>query len=41
MESKKTYLVLTPFFPSNNSFVGSYVFDQINKIKKQSENLRY
>jgi glycosyltransferase involved in cell wall biosynthesis len=28
--------VLTPFFPANNSFVGSYVFDQLNEIRKQS-----
>ena len=41
MESKKTYLVLTPFFPSDEGHVGSYIFDQINEIRKQSENLRY
>ena len=37
MENKKTYLVLTPFFPSDESHVGSYVFDQINEISKQSD----
>ena len=30
------YLVITPFFPSNESFVGSYVYDQITEIKNQS-----
>jgi glycosyltransferase involved in cell wall biosynthesis len=29
--------VITPFFPSNNSFVGSYIFDQVNEIRKQTE----
>jgi hypothetical protein len=33
----KTYLVITPFFPSNKSFVGSYIFDQLNEIRKQSD----
>jgi len=28
--------VVTPLFPSNESFVGSYVYDQIYEIKKQS-----
>jgi glycosyltransferase involved in cell wall biosynthesis len=37
MGNKKTYIVITPFFPSKNSFVGSYVFDQINEIRKQSD----
>jgi len=32
----QTYLVVTPFFPSEDSFVGSYVFDQINEIRNQS-----
>ena len=31
-----TYLVVTPFFPSNESFVGSYVYDQIKEIQNQS-----
>ena len=30
------YLVITPFFPSNESFVGSYVYDQVKEIKHQS-----
>ncbi len=37
MNNKETYLVITPFFPSADSFVGSYVYDQINEIRKQSE----
>ena len=32
----KYFLVITPFFPSENSFRGSYVFDQINEIRKQT-----
>tara|TARA_B100000795_G_scaffold34714_1_gene22888 strand:- start:1827 stop:2969 length:1143 start_codon:yes stop_codon:yes gene_type:complete len=36
MVNKKTYIVITPFFPSKNSFVGSYIFDQINEIRNQS-----
>ena len=36
MKNKDTYLVVTPFFPSNESFVGSYVYDQIAEIKNQS-----
>jgi len=31
-----TYLVVTPFFPSNKCHIGSYIFDQLNEIKKQS-----
>lgn len=29
--------MITPFFPSEDAFVGSYVYDQINEICKQSE----
>ena len=29
--------MITPFFPSADSFFGSYVYDQINEIRKQSE----
>jgi glycosyltransferase involved in cell wall biosynthesis len=29
--------VITPFFPSIDSFVGSYIFDQVNEIRKQTE----
>ena len=36
MNKDGTYLVITPFFPSNESFVGSYVYDQIAEIKNQS-----
>ena len=36
MNKDGTYLVITPFFPSNESFVGSYVYDQITEIKNQS-----
>jgi glycosyltransferase involved in cell wall biosynthesis len=36
LKNKDTYLVVTPFFPSNESFVGSYVYDQIAEIKNQS-----
>jgi glycosyltransferase involved in cell wall biosynthesis len=28
--------VVTPFFPSNKCYVGSYIFDQLNEIRKQS-----
>ena len=36
MNKSNTYLVVTPFFPSNESFIGSYIFDQLNEIRKQS-----
>ena len=36
MNKDGTYLVITPFFPSNESFVGSYVYDQIKEIQNQS-----
>ena len=36
MNNKVTYLVITPFFPSNDSFVGSYIYDQIKEIKNQT-----
>lgn len=36
MIRQNIYLVITPFFPSNESFVGSYVYDQIKEIKHQS-----
>ena len=29
--------MITPFFPSIDSFVGSYIFDQVNEIRKQTE----
>ena len=37
MKNKHTYLVITPFFPSIDSFVGSYIFDKSNEIRKQTE----
>ncbi len=36
VEKSKIYLVLTPFFPSKDSFVGSYIFDQLSQIREQS-----
>ena len=36
MIKSNTYLVVTPFFPSNKCYVGSYIFDQLNEIRKQS-----
>ena len=35
--SNETYLVITPFFPSNQSFVGSYIYDQVVEINKQTD----
>ena len=29
--------MITPLFPTNESFVGSYVFDQVNEIRKQTD----
>ena len=37
MIDNNTYLVITPFFPSKNSFVGSYIFDQLIELKKQTD----
>ena len=37
MKKYKTYLVITPLFPTNESFVGSYVFDQVNEIRRQTD----
>ena len=37
MSKNNTYLVVTPFFPSMESFVGSYIFDQLNELRKQSD----
>ena len=36
MKNKNTYLVVAPFFPSNESFVGSYIFDQVNELRNQT-----
>ena len=32
MGNKKQYIVITPFFPSDNSHVGSYIYDQVKTI---------
>lgn len=32
----KHYLVITPFFPSKDSFRGVYVYDQVKEIKRQT-----
>jgi len=32
---KKIYLVFTPFFPSKESFRGSYIYDQVKAIKNE------
>ncbi len=37
MNNKQTYLVVTPFFPSQFSHVGNYVFDQVAEIKRQTK----
>ena len=37
MKKNKTYLVITPLFPTKESFVGSYVFDQVDEIRKQTD----
>ena len=36
MINNNTYLVITPIFPSNNSFRGSYIFDQIKELRIQT-----
>ena len=33
----KTYLAITPFFPSKTNFRGSYVFDQLNTIQQNHD----
>lgn len=37
MKNNAKYLVVTPFFPSEESFVGSYIFDQVSELKKQTK----
>ena len=37
MRNKKTYLVITPFFPSKNCFVGSFIYDQLKEIRSQTD----
>ena len=36
VKENKIYLVLTPFFPSKENFVGSYILDQLKQIRRQS-----
>ena len=36
VKQMKHYLVITPFFPSEDSFRGSYVYDQVSEIRKQT-----
>ena len=35
MNNKPTYLVLTPFFPSKDKFVGSFINDQLSELRSQ------
>ena len=35
MNNKPTYLVLTPFFPSKDNFVGSFINDQLSELRSQ------
>lgn len=35
--AKKVYLQITPFFPSLDSFRGSYILDQVKALKKHSD----
>jgi len=35
-QEKKIYLVITPFFPCNHNFQGSYIYDQIVALSKLS-----
>jgi glycosyltransferase involved in cell wall biosynthesis len=34
---KSTYLVLTPFFPTEDSFRGPYIFDQVEAIERSGD----
>lgn len=36
MENKKQYITITPFFPSDNNHVGSYIYDQVKEIQNSS-----
>lgn len=36
-DSKKVYLVVTPFFPSPSSWRGAYVLDQVKAIQRNSD----
>ena len=35
MKEIKTYLVITPFFPSSSNHKGIYIYDQLNQIRKK------
>ena len=35
MKEIKTYLVITPFFPSSSNHRGIYIYDQLNQIRKK------
>ena len=37
MSNYRRYLVVTPFFPSDNNHVGSYIYDQVIALKSQSD----
>jgi len=34
MKGKKKYIVFTPFFPSDSSHIGSYIYDQVQALKR-------
>ena len=36
MNNDKTYLVVTPFFPSKSNFVGNYIFDQLIELRNKT-----
>ena len=37
MNNDKTYLVVTPFFPSNSDFAGSYILDQLIELRNKTK----
>ena len=37
MNNYKTYLVVTPFFPSNSNFVGNYILDQLIELRNKTK----
>ena len=36
MNKDNTYLVVTPFFPTENNFVGIYIYDQLHELRSQT-----
>ena len=32
MGNKKKYIIVSPFFPTNSDYVGSYIYDQVRAI---------